>query len=92
MDNLLDFFFDGNRDYWADDPVIRDAQKKGAVEFDQEKRDDIYKKAIDHINQQNYILPLADLPMVFVHSKEVAVKENRISPIQTVVTDFYWAQ
>jgi hypothetical protein len=29
---------------------------------------------------------------VFVHTKEVAVKENRISPIQTVVTDFYWAQ
>jgi hypothetical protein len=29
---------------------------------------------------------------VFVHTKEVAVKENRLSPIQTVVTDFYWAQ
>jgi peptide/nickel transport system substrate-binding protein len=92
MDNLLDFFFDGNRDYWGDDPLIREAQAKGAVEFDQKKRDAIYEKAIDHINQQNYILPVADLPMVFVHTKEVAVKENRISPIQTVVTDFYWAQ
>ena len=92
MDNLLDFFFDGNRDYAGGDPVIKDAQEKGIVELDQKKRDAIYEKAIDHVNQMNYILPLADLPMVFVHFKEVAVKENRVSPIQTVVTDFYWAQ
>ena len=92
MDNLLDFFFDGNRDYWGGDSVIKDAQEKGIVELDQKKRDAIYEKAIDHINGKNYILPVADLPMVFIHTKEVAVKENRVSPIQTVVTDFYWAK
>jgi peptide/nickel transport system substrate-binding protein len=92
MDNILDFFFSGNRNYVGDDPVIRDAEEKGAVEFDPKKRDAIYEKAIDHINQQNYILPVADLPMVFVHTKEVAVKENRVSPIQTTVVDFYWAK
>jgi peptide/nickel transport system substrate-binding protein len=92
MDNILDFFFSGNRDYVGNDPVIREAAAKGAVEFDQKKRDAIYQTAIDHINNHNLILPVADLPMVFVHTKEVAVKENRLSPIQTVVTDFYWAQ
>jgi peptide/nickel transport system substrate-binding protein len=92
MDNLLDFFFSGNRDYAGNDPVIRDAEEKGAVEFDPKKRDAIYEKAIDHINNHYLILPVADLPMVFVHNKEIAVKENRISPIQTVVTDFYWAK
>ena len=92
MDNILDFFFSGNRDYVGNDPVIREADEKGAVEFDRKKRDAIYEKAIDHINQHNFILPVADLPMVFVHTKEVSVKENRVSPIQTVVTDFYWAQ
>ncbi len=92
MDNLLDFFFSGNRDYVGNDPIIRDAEVKGEVEFDQKKRDAIYQKAIDHINEQNYILPVADLPMVFVHTKEVQVKENRISPIQTTAVDFYWAQ
>ena len=92
MDNLLDFFFNGNRDYAGNDPVIRDVEEKGAVEFDPKKRDAIYEKAIDHINNHYLILPVADLPMVFVHNKEIAVKENRISPIQTVVTDFYWAK
>ena len=90
MDNLLDFFFDGNRDYWGGDPLIKAAQQQGIVELDSEKRDAIYEKAIDHINQQNDILPLADVPMVFVHAKGVEVKENRVSPIQTVVSDFYW--
>jgi peptide/nickel transport system substrate-binding protein len=91
LDNLLDFFFDGNRDYWGSDPAIKEAQEKGIVELDPKKRDAIYEKAIDHINQQNDIMPIADLPMVFVHSKDIEVKENRVSPIQTVVTDFYWA-
>jgi len=92
MDNIMDFFFDGNRDYWGADPVIKEAQKLGAVEKDIEKRGDIYKKAIDHVNNKNYILPVADLPMVFIHTKDVVVKENPLTPINTQVDDFYWAR
>ena len=91
MDNIMDFFFDGNRDYWGADPVIKEAQKLGAVEKDIEKRGDIYKKAIDHVNNKNYILPVADLPMVFIHTKDVAVRENPLTPINTDVNDFHWA-
>jgi peptide/nickel transport system substrate-binding protein len=91
MDNLLDLFFDGNRDYWGADPVIKQAQKAGHVELDSEKRDDIYKIAIDRVNQMNYILPVADLPMVFIHNKDVMVKENPLTPINTQVDDFHWA-
>jgi peptide/nickel transport system substrate-binding protein len=91
MDNLLDLFFDGNRDYWGADPVIKAAQKAGHIEMDSEKRDDIYKTAIDRVNNMNFILPVADLPMVFIHSKDVAVKENPLTPINTQVDDFHWA-
>jgi hypothetical protein len=91
MDNILDLFFDGNRDYWGADPVIKAAQKAGAVEGDIEKRGDIYKRAIDEVNNKNFILPVADLPMVFVHTKDVLVKENPITPINTEVDDFYWS-
>jgi hypothetical protein len=34
---------------------------------------------------------VADLPMVFVHAKDVVVKENPITPINTEVDDFYWS-
>lgn len=91
MDNLFDFFFNGNRDYW-NDPVIKQAQQAGAVEPDEEKRTLIYEKGIDQVNNMNYILPVADLPMVFVHSKEVEVRDNPLSPIETQVCDYEWAK
>jgi peptide/nickel transport system substrate-binding protein len=91
MDNIFDFFFDGNRDYW-NDPVIRDAQKAGAVETDEEKRAEIYEKGIDQVNKMNYILPVADLPMVFVHTKDVRIADDVFSPIDTQLRDYEWAK
>lgn len=91
MNNILDLFFDGNRDYSGADPVIKEAQKLGAAEQDVAKRNDIYKKAIDEVNNKNYILPVADLPIVHVHTKDVVVKEDPVTPINTDVDDFYWA-
>jgi peptide/nickel transport system substrate-binding protein len=91
MGNILDFFFNGNRDYWNNDAVVRQAMKDGAVEFDPVKRGNIYKTAVDQVNKMNYILPLADLPIVFVHTKDVVVKEDALTPIDTQVRNFYWA-
>jgi hypothetical protein len=34
---------------------------------------------------------VADLPMVFIHTKDVAVRENPLTPINTDVNDFHWA-
>jgi peptide/nickel transport system substrate-binding protein len=89
MDNIYDFFFDGNRDYW-NDPVIQAAQKAGAIEFDEAKRALTYQAGVDQVNKMNDILPLADLPMVFVHTKDVKVVDNPLSPIDTRVGDFFW--
>lgn len=90
MDDLMDFFFDGNRDYW-NDPQLKAAQKAGAAEFDQEKRIDIYKAAIDRVNQMNDIMPLTDLPMVFVSTKDVTITPDPLSPIDNHIRDFYWS-
>jgi ABC-type transport system substrate-binding protein len=90
MDDLMDFFFNGNRDYW-NDPALKQAQKAGAAEFDLKKRDEIYKGAIDRINQMNYILPLTDLPMVFLHTKDVRITPDPLSPIDNHIRDFYWS-
>ena len=91
MDNIFDFFFEGNRDYWQD-PVIKAAEHDGAVEFDEEKRFAIYEKGIDQVNKMNDILPVADLPMAFVHSKDVRIRENLLSPIDTQLADYEWVK
>ncbi len=91
MDDLFDFFFNGNRDYW-NDPVLKEVQKAGAAEFDAEKRVEIYRRGIDQVNKMNDILPLTDLPMVFVHTKDVRITADPLSPIDNHIRDFYWSK
>jgi peptide/nickel transport system substrate-binding protein len=89
MDNIFDFFFNGNRDYW-NDPVIKEVQKAAHVEFDDKKRTALYEKGIDRVNTMNYILPVADLPIVFVHSKDVRIADNPLSAMDNRLGDFFW--
>jgi peptide/nickel transport system substrate-binding protein len=90
MDNIFNLFFNDTRDYWSD-PVIQAAQKAGAAELDELKRPAIYKQGVDQVNKMNYILPVADLPLVFVHSKDVRILDDPMSPINTEVQDFGWS-
>ena len=86
MDNIFDIFFNDTRDYW-NDPVIQAAQKAGAIENDEAKRREIYKAGIDQVNKMNYIFPVADLPLVFVHSKDVRILDDslaRSTPAPTI--------
>jgi peptide/nickel transport system substrate-binding protein len=90
MGSLFEFFFNGNRDYW-NDPLLKQLQKDAAVEFDEEKRTQLFERGIDRVNTMNYILPVADLPMVFLHNKSVRVADDPLTPIDTRVGDFMWA-
>jgi ABC-type transport system substrate-binding protein len=86
---MMDFFFTGDRDYWKD-PVMIEAKEKGAVEFDDAKRRAIYQPALDRINEQAYILPLPELPTVWVHTKDVKIADNPLSPLETRLGDWAW--
>jgi peptide/nickel transport system substrate-binding protein len=87
--NVFDLFFSGDRDYWKD-PEIHEAMAKGQVEFDGEKRGEIYAKALDRVNTLNYILPISSLPTVWAHTKEVEIKSNPTSAAESRLGDWYW--
>ncbi len=89
MDDLFDFFFNGNRDYW-NDPILRQLQTAGEAEFDPAKRAALYERGIDRVNRMNDILPLTDLPIVFVHTKDLRIAADPLSPINNSIRDFYW--
>jgi len=89
MDNIMDFFFGGNRDYW-NDAELKKLQAAGATEFDEEKRIAIYEKVLDRVNRMNYILPVAQLPLVWGHTKEVKINDNPLSPIDIRLGDWAW--
>jgi len=87
--NMMDFFFTGDRDYWRD-PLLVEAKEKGAVEFDDAKRRAIYRPALDRVNEMAYILPLPELPTVWVHTKDVRIADSPLSPLETRLGDWTW--
>jgi peptide/nickel transport system substrate-binding protein len=89
VSNMMDFFFTGDRDYWKD-PTLIEAKEKGVVEFDETKRRAIYQTALDRVNEGAYILPLPELPIVWVHTKDVKINDNPLSPLETRLGDWAW--
>ncbi|MBT6292699.1 MAG: hypothetical protein HOI98_20460, partial [Rhodospirillaceae bacterium] len=88
-ENLLNFFFGANRDYYKD-PLINGAAKKGSTEFDVKKRAAFYTPALDQVNKMSFIYPLTEVPVVFAHTKEVEIKPNLQSSGEIRVGDFFW--
>jgi peptide/nickel transport system substrate-binding protein len=89
VSDMYEFYFTGNRDYWRD-PALKEAQEAGLVEFDPEKRAAIYQKGMDRVNEMNYILPVAELPMVWVHRTNVKIEDDRVSVFGSRLGDFSW--
>ena len=87
--NILDVFFEGNRDY-SRDPQMHELMKQGSMEFDDTKRKAIYKKAIDLNNEKNYVMAFSSLPTNYVHSKEITVKPNLLSGGDNYIDDYHW--
>jgi hypothetical protein len=88
--NLLNFFFDADRDYWRDD-LISKARKAGDLEFDVAKRADIYLPALNRVNEKAYIYPVSELPLVWAHSKDVKVLRNPLSAGESRLGDYAWS-
>jgi len=60
------------------------------AEFDPAKRVAIYTKALNRVNELAYIVPLAELPTVWAHGKDVKVSENPLSAAETRLGDWSW--
>jgi ABC-type transport system substrate-binding protein len=87
---IMNVLFTGPAAKYYNDPIIDEAIKLGVKEFDPEKRADIYAKAFDRINEMHYHFPLSSIPTVYVHSKDVAIRDNPFSAGQTFVGDYVW--
>ena len=88
--NLLNFFFDADRDYWKDDEIAK-IRAAGDLEFDLAKRTQLYVPALNKVNEKAYIDPLSELPIVWAHTKDVQVMRNPMSAGETRLGDYAWA-
>ena len=90
MSNIMDVFFGADRDY-ANDPILQKALEIGATEFDSGARNKIYGPAIDRVNEKAYILPIAEVPMAWAHSKDVKLMPNAMSTLTPRLGDYAWS-
>ena len=87
---LTGFYFGGTaRDYYHDEQLNK-LTKMGASTMDMNKRKAIYRKAMDRMNTQNIIFPIATNPAVFVHTSEVNMKKGSLSNYGIEPTDLSW--
>jgi peptide/nickel transport system substrate-binding protein len=89
VDNMLNFFFGANRDYY-NDPIFKKARSDGATEFNVAKRTAIYQDALDQVNRKSYIFPVTENPIVFAHTKEILIKKNQVAADDTRLSEFFW--
>jgi peptide/nickel transport system substrate-binding protein len=82
-------FGDAVMPYYKDEVII-DAMKRGEAEFDPSKRTAIYQRAFDRINEMHYHMPISSVPTVFVHSKDVKIKQGTLSADKIYLTDLEW--
>ena len=75
---ILDFFFGADRDYWKDPMILKNIEL-GEAEFDDKKRTALYTPILDKVNQEAYIFPISELPIVWAHHKDIFLKANPLS-------------
>lgn len=70
---VVDFYIGAKpRDYWGDAEMAR-MMDEAAVEMDSGKRDALYRRIFDRMNEMAYVLPISTHPAVLVHSREVTM-------------------
>ncbi len=89
MINTMDLLFGGDRDY-ANDPLIKNVYDAGPKILDDKKRAELYRQAVDRINEQAFIYPLSEMPAVYVHSKDVEIKAGMTSITEIRPGDYFW--
>jgi peptide/nickel transport system substrate-binding protein len=85
-----DFLFAGGpRDYWNDKQLI-DWQKEAGGEMDSAKRDALYKKIFNRINEKHYALTLTTFPTIFVHSADLVVPKGSLTTAGAQLDEMHW--
>lgn len=88
--SLLNFYFGGTaRDYYKD-AVLDKLRLQGNAERNVNKRKAIYRQAMDRMNNEHLIFPIATNPSVFVHTADVKIKKGSLHNYGIEVSDLSW--
>ena len=88
---MMDFFFTGDRDYWRDPVAASRSKDKGAVEARRRKAPrHLQNRARSREPAWPTSCRLPELPIVWVHTKDVQITDSPLSPLETRLGDWAW--
>ncbi len=90
VDALVPYYFGSKaRNYYGDKDIDLWMKEAGA-EFDTAKRETIYRKIFNRMNEQVYVMPIAGLSSVFVHSRDLEIDKGIINPFGAQLGRMRW--
>ena len=89
-DALVSFYFGSKARNYYGDKQIAGWMKQAGASFDIAAREALYRKIFNRINEQAYIVPIASLPSVFVHAKDLEIDKGIINPFGADVSRIRW--
>ncbi|MDE0058092.1 MAG: ABC transporter substrate-binding protein [Defluviicoccus sp.] len=89
-DALVSFYFGSKARNYYGDKQIAGWMKQAGASFDIAAREALYRKIFNRINEQAYIVPIAGLPSVFVHAKNLEIDKGIINPFGADVSRIRW--
>ncbi len=90
VDALVTFYFGSKARNYYGDKDIPGWMKTAGAGFDIAARAALYRKIFDRINEQAYIIPIASLPSVFVHDKDLEIDKGIINPFGAEMGRIRW--
>ena len=88
--STLNFFFDdGPRDYFRDDR-LHELAKIGQSTVDETKRKAAMRELFDRATEQAYAIPVAPIPLVFLHTSDLKIGELAYDAFGIRPDDINW--
>ncbi len=86
----LNFFFDpGPRDYFQD-PKLHELARLGLKTVDQATRKAAVRELMDRTTSEAYAIPVAPIPLVFLHISDLKINNLRYEPFGLLPSDLNW--
>jgi peptide/nickel transport system substrate-binding protein len=92
VDNTATFFYMPSTRNYIEDPELAKWTDEGQHVLDLEKRQDIYRKLFDKVNEERYAMPLVEQPALLVQSKDLVIDTNHTKPEGFLFNRVSWAK
>jgi peptide/nickel transport system substrate-binding protein len=90
VSNTLDFFFEPGAKDMFHDTELQKLRQIGLTEIDEAKRKAAVTKLMDLATERAYAIPVAPIPLVFMHSSDIVISGNSFAAFGIMPSYINW--